>query len=121
MKNFAEKMLNGSKRLHIKLYYREFLEKYLENKMKTIHKVKIDLEDEQEIELPEESDILCAGMQHEIIYLWYLTLDSKASKVKRKIIIRGTGHQFPDGDYKYINTVMLYNGNLVYHVFERTL
>lgn len=97
--------------------------------MKTIYKYELAIEDTQEIMLPIGAQILCVQMQGKSPQLWAI-IDPHAPKEPRVIDIYGTGH--PLGDYrllplpkpkedpgKYIGTFQQYEGQLVWHVFER--
>ena len=84
--------------------------------MWTIHKQKLQIMDEQLIEVGATSEILSVAMQKDELCIWYTfnTLDPKKAKIK--IYIHGTGHKITDDQTKFIGTVLL--EYLVFHVFN---
>ncbi len=87
---------------------------------KTIWKFELETTDNQEIEMPIGSEILTIQTQNVIPCIWAL-IDPNADKEVRRFEIYGTGHPIHcDIGVKrnYIGTYQLYNGSLVYHVFE---
>jgi hypothetical protein len=86
--------------------------------MQTVWKTQLKATDLQEVELPEGAEILFAGNQHEQICIWY-RCNPLAAKFPRKIAIVGTGHAAPDVQTgRYIGSVIMHGGALVFHVFE---
>ena len=83
--------------------------------MKVIWKSILDPQAQQAIMLPEGAEMLYAREQNEQICVWY-RCDPAAPKVARFMAIVGTGHTAPDG--KYIGSVSLHGGQLIFHVFE---
>lgn len=86
--------------------------------MKTVWKYKLRLTDTQTIEVPKGGEILSAQSQYGDICLWVL-LDPDSAKERREIEIYGTGNPIHDAERKFIGTVQLHGGSLVFHVFER--
>ena len=88
--------------------------------MKTIYKYPLAAVDEQEIDLPEGAEILSVKNQQETIVM-YALVDTEVEGTKaRKIVIHGTGHDLgrkPKKSDKFIGTVALGDGELMYHVF----
>lgn len=85
--------------------------------MKVIHKFSLQQEPLQGIWIPKDATILTVQVQRNIPCLWVL-LDPDADKVLRKIVIVGTGQEFPEEGLRYIGTFQLFEGSLVFHVFE---
>ena len=85
--------------------------------MKYIYKYDLTLSGEQEIEMSEDAQILSVQTQYEKICIWVL-FDTKQKMVKRKFIVKGTGHPIDEKNMKYIGTTQMMKGNLVWHVFE---
>jgi hypothetical protein len=81
--------------------------------------------DEVSIDMPKGARILTVQMQGETPCLW-AGVDPNAVLEARRILIMGTGHprhelQWLDGDessLRYIGTVQMAGGQLVYHFFE---
>jgi len=87
--------------------------------MKSIWKFPIDLLDRQEISLPSDARILCVQTQSGLPFMW-AKVDTEAQKEKRTFRLIGTGHPIEDDSLSYIGTFQIYNGSLVFHLFEET-
>ena len=83
--------------------------------MNTIYKYAIEITDVVDIELPEESTILSAGMQNGTLCIW-AQVNKKSKTITKKIYIFGTGHPMPDIPLKYICTV--FDDSLVWHIYQ---
>lgn len=86
--------------------------------MATIWKFRLHPADVQAVEMPFESEILCCDVQAGQMYLWAKVNPENPIR-PRQIAIYGTGHPMANCDLKYIGTVQLEKGSLVFHVFER--
>lgn len=95
----------------------------------TIWKFPLEIVDEQTIEMPAGSKILCVdtqgrdqiaeggGMAGAAAFMWAV-VDPKAKKNPLKVFIHGTGNPFEDLHRKeYIGTFQQHGGALVWHVF----
>lgn len=83
----------------------------------TVYKYPISINDEQEIQMPRDSQILCVKNQYEGPVL-YAKVNPSNRLVSRTIYCRGTGHSADGLEYAdWIDTVMFANGNLVFHFF----
>lgn len=72
----------------------------------------------QPITLPVGAEILCVHSQRGILTLW-AKIDEKWPKVEQRTIeIFGTGHEMNNDARTYIGTVLMYSGDIVWHVFE---
>lgn len=87
--------------------------------MKQIWKYQIPVVDMQGVQMPEGAEILSAQIQEpQQLCLWVL-VDPSKRKVERCITIHGTGHIVLQPENKrFIDTVQLMDGQLVFHVFE---
>lgn len=83
----------------------------------TIWKATLQPTDIQDIEVPEDAELLTARDQHEQLCVWFKCDPSKPPS-KRRIVICDTGHAAPEGS-RYVGTGFLQGGALVHHVFER--
>ncbi len=70
-----------------------------------------------EVSLPKDAEILFVGNQNEKVCLW-ARVEENAPLETRRFIIAYTGHIVESDELKYLNTVLLSNGNFVFHVFE---
>lgn len=89
---------------------------------KRIFKYTLETKDEQVIILPKGAEILTVQTQFNEPQLWALIDPNCKNTEVRFIEIFGTGHpiDFDRGvDRKYLATYQLYDGNFVFHVFER--
>lgn len=91
--------------------------------MKTIYKYELIVAYDNEcepIEMPAAAVVLTVREQRGVLCVWALIEPNPAlPKTKRYFRIFGTGHAVPeDGDLRYIDTVMLLQGSLVWHIFE---
>lgn len=83
--------------------------------MTTIHKATLDVVREQTVQVPDGVHFLAVQDQDGKLCAWYVC-DPTMHKTQRRIIILGTGHDFPNGDHDYIATVQ--QGEFVWHIFE---
>lgn len=80
---------------------------------------KYELQLDTQLQMPVGAEILTVGVQHERICLW-AKVDVNAPKAPREFQIVGTGHTMDNGgNTTYIGTVMLSDGYLVFHIFEK--
>ena len=87
---------------------------------KTIWKFALKITDRQSFEMPIDSQILTMQVQKGIAFLWILC-DPKEKKETRYFETFGTGHSihYDMGiDRNYIGTYQIFDGSLIYHVFE---
>jgi hypothetical protein len=91
--------------------------------MKRIYKYELDIADDQLVRLPAGATVLTVQAQHSIACLWAMVDPDEKEKDERLIRMVGTGHPIDDlmlefsVNYKYINTIQMAQGNLVFHVF----
>jgi len=87
--------------------------------MKTIFKYILKVEDYQELELPKGSVVLSVEEQREEIVLYALVENTSEGKDTYDIIIHGTGHNAGDikSDDRFLGTVKMHDGLLMFHVF----
>lgn len=87
--------------------------------MKIIYKYQLEVIDDLTISLPIGAEILTVQSQRDIPCIWAL-VDNDAIKENRKFKIIGTGNPIEDLSInnKYIGTFQLYEGSLVFHLFE---
>jgi hypothetical protein len=72
--------------------------------------------DDTVLDLPQDAEVLTVQWQHEHPCLWVL-VDPTAPTERRVFRIVGTGHPI-SGDVRYVGTVQLDGGALIFHVFE---
>ena len=85
--------------------------------MRAIYKFELQTVGRQEINLPMGAVIISAQAQSGNICLW-VELDTKAQTYKKAIHIYGTGHEIDDDLHlRFIDTVQLANGALVFHIY----
>lgn len=84
-----------------------------------IWKFPLEVVDNQVIGIPEVATILSVQMQRGTACLWAICDPSK-NAAPRTIEILGTGHPMPEGERKFIDTIQINGGSLIFHVFERS-
>jgi hypothetical protein len=90
-----------------------------QNMKRTIWKYPLALTDTQNVMMPEGAEILTAQIQDRTgLCLWAL-VNSDAPKQRREIEVLGTGNHVPEAKRRYISTVQMVGGTLVWHIFER--
>lgn len=88
---------------------------------KIVYKYPLQIVDEQAVQLPSGAQVLTAQVQHGVLQLWALIDPNHLSIEQVKVRIVGTGHDFPDADqWRYLSTVQVDGGALVFHVFLAT-
>lgn len=85
----------------------------------TIWKYEIKITNEQTLELPLNAEILIAQRQYDTPCVWVKVEERIGQKEKRTIEVFGTGHPMSDEPRRYIGTIQIAGGGLVWHVFER--
>ena len=85
---------------------------------KVVYKYKLQLTKViQEVVLPLGAQILCIKMQNDELCMWALVDPDQTYNEVVKIRCAGTGHEITE-DVEYINTVVLLDGELVFHFFK---
>lgn len=87
--------------------------------MKTIWKFPLPVTDFQKIEMPKGAEVLSAQVQGVSLCLWAM-VDPEAETELRGFWIIGTGHPIEHEKNlgRFIGTTQMYNGSLIWHVFE---
>lgn len=89
--------------------------------MKVVYKYPVDVTDEQTLKIPLGSKILSVIEQNNKIVLYAIV--HPGVEYTREVIIRivGTGHEIPFSldEFKFMDSIKLQNGNLVFHVFMK--
>ncbi len=89
--------------------------------MNTIHKYKLEITDDQLVDLPAGAIPLTVQMQHGTPKLWAMVNTNMYNRDTWKVFIVGTGNSLPkdiDGA-KYLATFQKLQGQLVFHVFVK--
>jgi len=73
--------------------------------------------DEFILEMPEGAILLSFKVQRGVPTLWALVNPNNKFE-KRYFRLVGTGHSIEDDNLKYIDSVQLDRGNLIFHLFE---
>ena len=85
-----------------------------------IFKYPIPVEDYFELILPTGTEILTVQTQYNKPCIWCLVYPDVVPTEKRKFRLVGTGHPIEEGlvSLDYIGTFQLFNGTLMFHLFE---
>lgn len=86
----------------------------------TIFKYELRPIDEQMVQMPAGAKVLSAHEQHGGVCVWALVdPDKPLASVRFRVL--GTGHEFENPEaWKFVDTVKLMGGNLMFHVFVAT-
>ena len=85
---------------------------------KTIWKSEFPVQDRFELRMPAKAEILDVQAQRNIPCIWY-TCDPDNDNENRKFLLVGTGHPMTHEKVSYIGSFQLFDGDLVFHLFER--
>lgn len=83
----------------------------------TIWKQEFDIDDTVALILPKGAEILSCQVQNGTPCVWYLC-DPTQPEEARVLRVIGTGHPIINNELKFIDTIQLMDGKLVFHVFE---
>ncbi len=87
--------------------------------MKRVYKYPLDIQDEVIVMMPKGARVLSVQVQNGRPCLWAAVDPSETELEKRLFRIAGTGHPIYDDVVDgFIGTIQLYDGKLVFHVFE---
>ena len=86
--------------------------------MKSIWKFPLDIMDEQKVFMPEDSLILSVQVQNGVPCIWAM-VDTGKPKIDRTFVIVGTGQLCDMDSLEFIGTFQMFEGNLVFHLFEK--
>ena len=85
--------------------------------MKTVYKYDIPITDYFSLDLPANSRILSVQVQRDIPCIW-VEIDTEETQCRTDFRLVGTGHNLKEDNLLYIGTFQLFNGMLVYHLYE---
>lgn len=88
--------------------------------MITVFKYEIPMTIKSVIPLPAGAEILHVAAQGDVPMLW-ARVDTEAPIEPRRFLFLGTGFPFPDdaGGYEHIGSMLVRDGALVWHLFEK--
>ena len=86
--------------------------------MITIWKYEIPIEDNFSIEMPFNCKILSFQVQKDNPMIW-CQVDTNRPLTKRVFRLCGTGHELENSHWKFIGTIQIHNGDLIFHLFEK--
>jgi hypothetical protein len=87
--------------------------------MKRVFKYTLQELGQQSVRLPEHAKILCVKAQHNIPVIYAEIDDSVNFENYTTIRIFGTGHTIPDRlNLEYIDTILVMNEQLVWHIYK---
>lgn len=89
--------------------------------MQTVWKFVLTLVDRPVVEMPAGAQVLSVAVQGDQVCLW-ARVDPDEPKELRHFRCLGTGHAFSEADQdtlgRFVGTVLLMDGGLVFHLFE---
>lgn len=84
---------------------------------KSIYKYPFPVEDRPELWLPRGARVLSIQDQGGKLCLW-AEVDPEAPKEERRFFLFGTGHRVVGGPMRFLTTVQMAGGKLVWHIYE---
>lgn len=88
--------------------------------MITVYKYAIPASASFTLQLPESARVLTVQIQNFQPNIW-VELDTDEPTKPRNFYVRGTGHQFTGDEQTYIGTYQVFDGQLVFHLYEGNL
>lgn len=86
--------------------------------MKRVYKYPLDIQDEVVVFMPKGARVLSVQVQNGSPCIW-AAVDQNEPLEERWFRIAGTGHPIQDDVVDgFIGTIQLYDGKLVFHIFE---
>ena len=90
----------------------------MKDKVRTIWKFELRVDDLQTVSMPPDSKVLTAQVQREKVCIWALVDPNNAQRIDYPVWVHGTGHPVTDAAQgRYVTSVQLAGGALVFHVF----
>ena len=89
--------------------------------MKTILKYMLSVDKCQSQTLPYNAKIIHVDSQGDNMYIWAEVDTQEPMSETRMFSVFGTGHEIPkltNAEYKHLGTVEMYDGSLIWHVYE---
>ena len=88
--------------------------------MLSVYKYQVPIRDYFNLTLPLNAEVLHVDIQYNEMQLWALVDPNTGPGEIRRFRLVGTGHEITEKqkNLKYINTFFMYEGALVWHVFE---
>ena len=87
--------------------------------MTRVWKFNLAITDVQDVAVPSEHKVLCVKAQYNDPVLYVMVNPRDELAVLITILTAGTGHERDDiEDAEYIGTILLNDGNTVYHYFQ---
>ena len=69
------------------------------------------------VQMPDKAEVLCVQVQNGVTCLW-ARVTVGGPPVIRHFRVAGTGHGLGEELGRYVGTIQLHGGSLVFHVFE---
>jgi hypothetical protein len=89
--------------------------------LKTIYKYPLEPKAINYLDLPIGSEVISTQEQKGSVNIYALVDNAVEETEIHEVLFYGTGNQVSGqiGEYKFIGTVSMYNGDLVFHIFAR--
>ncbi len=82
-----------------------------------VWKYPINVTDRQAVRMPAGSTVLSCQFQGDQLCLWAMVNPDVSLRETRIVYVIGTGHKIPDVPLRFISTVQMIGGALIFHVF----
>jgi len=86
--------------------------------MQKVYKYSFKVDDIISLPIPIDARILTVNMQGSNPCIWALVDPNDVVYKNRKFLLYGTGHAIERNDLSYIGTFQMFNGDLIFHLFE---
>ncbi len=83
-----------------------------------IYKYPLPITDEQDLLLPTGSQVLSVAAQNDAVVLYAMVDSAERNKESHHIAIRGTGHEADGINGRFVGTVPMAGGLLMWHIFH---
>ena len=85
--------------------------------MKTIWKYEVRIDGVFKLTMPKGAEIIAFQTLHGAPTIWAI-VNTEEELTERVFSIRGTGHPFVGKSGKYLGTIQVSGGSLIWHLFE---
>lgn len=83
-----------------------------------VYRYELELIDQPVVPMPKGARVLSVSHERDRLECWVLVDPNVAEVELREFRVVGTGNPAPDDLGEFIGTVMVFGGQLVFHVFE---
>ncbi len=86
---------------------------------RVIYKYDLFATSKEEIQMPAGAEMLSIQMQFDKLKLWAIVDTNEAHRETKNILIYATGEEVTEDNIRFIQTIQMDRGNLIFHIFEK--